>query len=158
MQRTVKGEVTKNRSREATSENSDKTQRVESILGLSDTRNSGPSVYSFGGVSGLIHLSRSSIDCWLQDQDSRKWDGPKTGTSAYLFCIRMDLFTRSWFAQIDRWIIRADCTCMSRAELLASCSGERSISNSDYEQRLYVVGDNKSRDAAGAMAQEWLHQ
>jgi hypothetical protein len=45
-----------------------------------------------------------------------------------------------------------------RAELLASCSGERRISNSDYEQRLYVVGDNKSRDAAGAMAQEWLHQ
>jgi hypothetical protein len=62
MQRTVKGEVTKNRSKDATSENSDKTQRVESILGLSDTRNSGPSVYSFGGVSGLIHLSRSSID------------------------------------------------------------------------------------------------
>jgi hypothetical protein len=45
-----------------------------------------------------------------------------------------------------------------KPELLASCSDERNISNSACEELLYVVGANKSRDAAGAMAQEWLHQ
>jgi hypothetical protein len=38
-------------------------RELNTTRSLRHTRSSGPGVYSLGGVSGLIHLSRSSIYC-----------------------------------------------------------------------------------------------